>query len=81
LPYFNLEITTLLLPFQTLKEKEMIENTLVGASSEDHPEGAMDLKVTRIVSENLMTSDGLGAVETIPRVTSNGSNQEGGAEV
>jgi hypothetical protein len=67
-------ITTLLLLFQKLKEKEMIENAPVRASSEDHPEGDVDHKVVRIVSENLTTSDGLGATETFPRETSNNAD-------
>jgi hypothetical protein len=57
----------------------MIENTPVGASSEDPAEGAVDLKVMRITSENLTTSEGLGAMETIPGETSDGADQEGGA--
>jgi hypothetical protein len=81
LPYFSLVITTLLLPFQKLKQKETIEKAPIGASSEDHPKGAVDLEFTRIASENLTTSDGLGATETVLRGTSNSIDQEGGAEV
>jgi hypothetical protein len=80
LPYFSLVITTLLLPFQKLKEKEMIENAPVTASFEDHPEGPMDLEVARM-SKNLMTFDSLGAMETVLRGTSDGADQQGGAEV
>jgi hypothetical protein len=74
-------VTTLLLLFQKLKEKEMIENAPIEASSEDHPEGVVDLEVVRITSENVATSDALGATETVPSETSDGTNQEGGAEV
>jgi hypothetical protein len=74
-------ITTLLFLFQKLKEQELIENAPVGASSEDPAEEVVELEVARIVSENLMTSEGLGAMETIPRETSDGADQEGGAEV
>jgi hypothetical protein len=59
----------------------MIENALIGASSEDPAEGGVDLEVMRIVSENLATSEGLGATKTILRETFDGTNQEGGAEV
>jgi hypothetical protein len=52
-------ITSLLLPFQTLKEKETIENAPARASSEDHPDVVVDLEVVRIVSKNLRTSDDL----------------------
>jgi hypothetical protein len=58
----------------------MIENAPVRASSKDHPEGDVDLEVARM-SENLMTFDGLGAMETISRGTSDGADQQGGAEV
>jgi hypothetical protein len=74
-------VTTLLLLFHKLKEKEMIENAPVGASSKENPEGAVDLKVVRIASENVTTSNGLGATETVPRETSDDAYQEGGAEV
>jgi hypothetical protein len=74
-------ITTLLFLFQKLKEQELIENAPVGASSEDPAEEVVELKVARIVSENLTTSEGLGAMETIPRETFDGADQEGGAEV
>jgi hypothetical protein len=67
--------------FQKLKEQEMIANAPIGASSEDHPKVVVDLKIARIASENLMTSKGLSATETIPRETSDGADQQGGAEV
>jgi hypothetical protein len=64
-----------------LKEKKAIEDAATGASSDDHPNGVVDLEVMRIASKNLMTSDGLGAVETVPRESSDGADQEGRAEV
>jgi hypothetical protein len=74
-------VTTLLLLFQKLKEKETIENAPVGGSSDDNLVGVVDLKVTRIMSENVTTSDCLGAMETVLIETSDGANQEGGTEV
>jgi hypothetical protein len=41
----------------------------------------VDVEVTRIASENLTASDGLGAAATVLWVTSNDADQEGGAEV
>jgi hypothetical protein len=80
-PYFSLVITTPLLLFQKLKEKETIENAPIRASYKGHPEGAVDLKVVRITGENLTMSGGLGAMETVLRETYDGTDQEGGAEV
>jgi hypothetical protein len=74
-------ITTLLLPFQKLKEQKMIENAPVGAPSEDPVEEVVDIEIASIASENLVTFEGLGAIETILRETSNDADQEGGAEV
>jgi hypothetical protein len=45
------------------------------------PEEIVDVEVTRIASENLTASDGLGAAATVLWVTSNDADQEGGAEV
>jgi hypothetical protein len=56
-----------LLPFQTLlKEKEATEDVHINITSQDHPEGDVYLEVVKIASENVTTSDGLGAAETIP---------------
>jgi hypothetical protein len=71
--------------FQAFKEKEkeknVIENIPVETPSRDHPEGAVDLDVLKIASENLTTSHGLGAVETVPDVTSDDVDEEDRAEV
>jgi hypothetical protein len=65
---FNLMALTLLSSFQALlKETEVAENTRADAIIDDHREGAIDAEVTRITSENLMTSDGLDTVEVAPR--------------
>jgi hypothetical protein len=74
-------ITTLLLPFQKLKEQKMIENAPIGAPSEDPVEEVVDIEIASIASENLVTFEGLGATETILRETSGDADQEGGAEV
>jgi hypothetical protein len=64
--YFDLMIMTLL-PFQTLlKEKEVTEDVHINITSQDHPEGDVYLEVVKIASENVTTSDGLGAAETVP---------------
>jgi hypothetical protein len=70
LPHFSLVITTLMLLFQKLNEKEMIMNAPVRASFEDLPEVIVDLEVARIASENVTTSYDLGATETVLRETS-----------
>jgi hypothetical protein len=41
----------------------------------------VDLEVARITSENLMTSDGLGAAKIVPSVASDSADQEEGANV
>jgi hypothetical protein len=75
-------ILNLLLPFQTLLEKkEMTENDHVKTTSEGHPEGAVDLEVMKITSENMMTSNGLGTMENVPRESTDDTNQGGGAKV
>jgi hypothetical protein len=66
---------TLLLPFQTLvKEKEVTEDVHTEVVSDDHPKGAIDLEVTKITSENLMTSDGLDLMKTILRESTDGTD-------
>jgi hypothetical protein len=71
-------IMTLLLPFQTLlKEKEVTEDDHTGG----HPEGAIDLEVTKIASENLTTSGGSDAAKTFLRESTDGVDQAGETEV
>jgi hypothetical protein len=55
-----LVVTTTVLRFQTLKEKEeqMVENAPVETPSRDHPEAVVDLEIVKIMSQNLTTSDG-----------------------
>jgi hypothetical protein len=72
-------IMTLMLPFQTLlMEKEVTEDVHIKTTPDDHPEGAVDLEVTKIASENSMTSGSLGAMETILRESTNGTNRARG---
>jgi hypothetical protein len=49
--------------------------------SEDPAEEVVDVEIASIASKNLVTSEGLGAIETIPRETSDDADQEGGVEV
>jgi hypothetical protein len=73
---------TLLSPFQTLlKEKEVTEGVHIGGTPEGHLKGAVDLEVTKIASENLMTSGGLDATETAPRESTDDADQAGETEV
>jgi hypothetical protein len=68
-------IMTLLLPFQTLvKEKEVTEDVHTEVVFDDHPKGAINLEVTKITSENLMTSDGLDLMKTILRESTDGTD-------
>jgi hypothetical protein len=68
-------IMMLLLPFQTLlKEKEVTEDVHTRAAPGGHPKGAVNLEVMKIARENPMTFDGLDAVETILRESTNGAN-------
>jgi hypothetical protein len=63
------------------KEKEVTEGVHIEAISDDHPEGAIDLEVMKIASENLMTSNGLDATKTIPRESTDDTDRAGEAEV
>jgi hypothetical protein len=49
--------------------------------SGDHREGAVNVEITRIESENLTTSDGQGVAETVTSVAPDGTEQEERAEV
>jgi hypothetical protein len=60
-----------------LKEKEMTEDVHNETVSEDHPKGSINLEVTKFTNENLMTSDGLDAVNTIPRESTYNVDQVG----
>jgi hypothetical protein len=64
-----------------LKEKEVTEDVHTEAAPSDYPEGAVDLVVTSIASENLMTSNGLVTTRTVSRESIDGTNQAGETEV
>jgi hypothetical protein len=75
-------ILTMLSLFQTLmKEKEVTKDIPTKATPIDHPEGAVDLEVARIASENLTTFDGLDVSESIPRESTDGADQVRETEV
>jgi hypothetical protein len=79
----DLIVTTVVLRFQVLKEKEdqMVENVPTETPSGDHCEGAMEVEVARIASKNLTASSGQGAAKTVAGVAPNGAEQEETAEV
>jgi hypothetical protein len=81
--YFNLIVTTVALRFQALKENEdpMAEDAPAETPLEDCREIAMDVEVAKIANENLATSEGQDAVETITGVTPDDTEQEKRAEV
>jgi hypothetical protein len=76
--YFCLLVTTISLIFQALKEKEvpMVEEILTKTPSGDHRKIVVDIEVAKIASENLTTSEGRDAVETITGVTHDNAEEE-----
>jgi hypothetical protein len=73
---FDVMDVTLLSLFRTLlKETEAAENIHFDAAIGDHPEGAIDAEVARIVSENTTDPDGLETAETIVGASMGGTNQ------
>jgi hypothetical protein len=50
------------------------ENAPTETALGDHPEGAIDLEVRRIASENLMTSDGMDVLKPAPREAIDGTD-------
>jgi hypothetical protein len=42
-----------------------------------HPEGDVDVQITKIASEKLMTFSGPDAVKTVPRECTDGADQMG----
>jgi hypothetical protein len=65
--------TYTVLRFQALKEKEeeMVENGPTENPLRDHCEGAVDVEIARIASENLTAFDGQGVAETVVVVIPN----------
>jgi hypothetical protein len=75
-------IVTLLSPFQALlKETETAENAHVDGVIGDHPEGVVDVEVTRIVSENAVNPDGLKATKIVVGALTGGADQAGESKV
>jgi hypothetical protein len=76
-------VTSVLLHFQALKEKEdpVVDDAPVEAPSRDHRKISVDVEVAKITNENLTTSECQDAVETIASVTPDGAEQEKRAEV
>jgi hypothetical protein len=64
-----------------MKEKEVIEDVPTKIAHGDHPEGAVNLEVGRITSENLTTSVGLDVLEPVPRESTDDSDRAGETEV
>jgi hypothetical protein len=77
---FDLIVTTMVLRFQTLKEKEdpVAEDALVETPSRDHGEIVVDVEVTKIKNENLTASEGQ---ETVAGAIPDDTEQEKRAEV
>jgi hypothetical protein len=48
-----------------------------GGASGGHPEGDVDVQITKIASEKLMTFSGPDAVKTVPRESTDGADQMG----
>jgi hypothetical protein len=69
--------------FQASKENETlsVEEVPAKALSGDPHELAVDVEVTKIASENLTTSEGLPATETVSGVTADDVEREKRAEV
>jgi hypothetical protein len=61
--------------------EETTEIVPIEAAVVGHPEGAVDLKVDKIATEDVAASKGLDATETIPGAISNDADQEGGVKV
>jgi hypothetical protein len=80
---FDLIVTTMVLRFQTLKEKEdpVAEDALVETPSRDHGEIVVDVEVTKIKNENLTASEGQDATETVACAIPDDTEQEKRAEV
>jgi hypothetical protein len=74
LVYFYLIVTTISLLFQLLKEK--VEEVPIDTPSGEYREIAVDVEVAKIASENLTTSEGQDATETVAGVTHDDAEQE-----
>jgi hypothetical protein len=76
-------VTTILLPFQALKEKDvlMVEEVLTETPSKHHCKIAVDIDVTKIVREHLTMFEGQDAAETIADATRDNVEEEERAKV
>jgi hypothetical protein len=81
--YFNLIVTTVALCIHALKEKEdpVAEDVPSKTPLRDRHVIAMDVEVVKITNENLATSEGQDAAETIAIATPDDIEQEKRAEV
>jgi hypothetical protein len=81
--YFYLIVTTILLLFQALKEKEvpMVEEVPTETPSRDYHEIAMDVEVTKSARGNLTMSEGQDIAETVTGTPHDDAEQEERAEV
>jgi hypothetical protein len=64
-----------------LKETKVAENGHVDGVVGDHPEGAIDVEVARMASENTADPDGLVAMTTIAGPSRGGADCVGESEV
>jgi hypothetical protein len=68
--------------FQSLlKKAEEAENKNFDIGVSNHPEGAVDAEVVRIVNENLADPDGLEATKIVPGASTDGTDRAGESEV
>jgi hypothetical protein len=80
---FDLIVTTMVLRFQALKEKEdsVVEMLPPRPLPEILHEIAVDVEVANITNENLATSEGQDAAETVSSAAPNDTEQENRAKV